>query len=681
MIKNAKRSLALLLCTVMLFSVCFVGSVGAEETIVGTIASADHDFVRDHEKFEVSKNEVSDSDMFAPLPAKHFVGKAAYTVPPKTTIVDNNGTPTPVEERFGSHSNVMELNVPVSFSADATGFSLYAYCDQTHDLKNALDFFAVLEDESVVAIDNVTTCRGRVTKVNSIFPSTIADPSQIKQLKIRTGMHVQGKIHEVLESNYNYIISDFYENDTLPEIPAAQLVRGENSADGKVLDITNFDQYRYCVPNFWTVKPTLKTSNYFRGIPGMQMTASAHYDGTIYINCQESFVSFEVKEDLSVYEGLQFYVHFPETNQFQTSIWMRFHIGGRVYSSEVGAGIPGGVSRCRLDFDNLSLVYDAESALHYNSFLYKFDRSMVSQISDIQLYLMKGGTYEDNVTKNLDVVISDIYGYTNEKDNLPMDNIYNFVVPQSEVVNEEIVNATKAAYDNLPPLNKASYSYEEYERIAAFVEAYGSASFKTLEAINKLGISDDVYNAYYDLQSTIETKLIFMDDCTVTLKATDYIYTGKAYKPAVTVKYGTKKLKKGTDYKVTYKNNKKAGTASVVITGMAEFIRGETTANFTITNIKKSKVTLNKVTAKKKGKVNVSWKKLTGASGYKVVYGTDKKLKKAKTVTIKKDSKLSTTLKKLKKGTKVYVKVCAFRKVKGKTTLGKYSAVKSVKVK
>ena len=45
----------------------------------------------------------------------------------------------------------------------------------------------------------------------------------------------------------------------------------------------------------------------------------------------------------------------------------------------------------------------------------------------------------------------------------------------------------------------------------------------------------------------------------------DYTYTGKARKPAVKIYDGDYKLVKGTDYTLSYKNNKEIGTASVTI--------------------------------------------------------------------------------------------------------------------
>ncbi len=71
----------------------------------------------------------------------------------------------------------------------------------------------------------------------------------------------------------------------------------------------------------------------------------------------------------------------------------------------------------------------------------------------------------------------------------------------------------------------------------------------------------------------------------VTLSKTAYSYNGKAKKPKATVKTTvngkTVTLKKNRDYTVAYKNNVKAGTASVVIAGKGNFT-GTKTAKFKI---------------------------------------------------------------------------------------------------
>ncbi len=60
------------------------------------------------------------------------------------------------------------------------------------------------------------------------------------------------------------------------------------------------------------------------------------------------------------------------------------------------------------------------------------------------------------------------------------------------------------------------------------------------------------------------------------------IYAGKAVAPSVTVTLNGKKLKKGTDYTVSYVNNTKAGsTASVIVTGKGNYV-GKVTKEFKI---------------------------------------------------------------------------------------------------
>lgn len=63
------------------------------------------------------------------------------------------------------------------------------------------------------------------------------------------------------------------------------------------------------------------------------------------------------------------------------------------------------------------------------------------------------------------------------------------------------------------------------------------------------------------------------------------IYAGKAVTPSVTVTLNGKKLKKGTDYTVSYANNTKAGSeASVIIKGKGKYV-GTTTKDFEIAAI------------------------------------------------------------------------------------------------
>lgn len=82
-----------------------------------------------------------------------------------------------------------------------------------------------------------------------------------------------------------------------------------------------------------------------------------------------------------------------------------------------------------------------------------------------------------------------------------------------------------------------------------------------------------------------------------------------------------------------------------------------------------------------KKKVTVTYKKVSGATSYKVTYSTSKKFKKAKTVTVKSGKTVKKTISKLKSKKTYYVKVCAVKRVSGKNYTGKWSSVKKIKVK
>ena len=72
-------------------------------------------------------------------------------------------------------------------------------------------------------------------------------------------------------------------------------------------------------------------------------------------------------------------------------------------------------------------------------------------------------------------------------------------------------------------------------------------------------------------------------NATVNTKSSSYKYNGKAKCPTPTVKIGNKTLVSGTDYTVSYKNNIKVGTATVIVTGKGNYT-GTASAKFKIVN-------------------------------------------------------------------------------------------------
>ncbi|MBR1752189.1 MAG: hypothetical protein IJ740_15210 [Ruminococcus sp.] len=194
--------------------------------------------------------------------------------------------------------------------------------------------------------------------------------------------------------------------------------------------------------------------------------------------------------------------------------------------------------------------------------------------------------------------------------------------------------------------------------------------------VNKTVTIDGVKYTFDKSGYLTKTKL---SNCKATLSKTSYTYNGKARKPAVIVKNGKTTLKKGTDYTVTYKNNTKVGKATVTIKGKGNYT-GTVTKTFKI-NPKATSV--SKLTSPKTKQLKVTYKKVSGVTGYQVTYSTSKKFTKAttKTATVKGAAKLSKTVKSLKKGKTYYVKVRSYKTVSGTKYYSTYSAVKKVKTK
>ena len=80
-----------------------------------------------------------------------------------------------------------------------------------------------------------------------------------------------------------------------------------------------------------------------------------------------------------------------------------------------------------------------------------------------------------------------------------------------------------------------------------------------------------------------EKNLISIEKAVVELSQYSYVYDGTEKKPTVkSVKLNGTTLKNGIDYTVAYENNKKVGTASVIITGIGEYT-GTVSRTFEIT--------------------------------------------------------------------------------------------------
>ena len=182
-------------------------------------------------------------------------------------------------------------------------------------------------------------------------------------------------------------------------------------------------------------------------------------------------------------------------------------------------------------------------------------------------------------------------------------------------------------------------------------------------------------------------------------------YTGKPISPAVQLPG----LVSGRDYTVEYASNTNVGTAIIIVKGTGNYA-GEATIRFNIksapvpkpstpavkpitpkpaapTPVVKKPVTVNGTTLSsvkntKTRKMTVKWKKNKAVNGYQIQYSTNKKFTSgSKTVTVNKNSTVSKTVKKLKKGKKYYVRIRTYKTVNGKKYYSSWSKAKSVKIK
>ncbi len=145
-------------------------------------------------------------------------------------------------------------------------------------------------------------------------------------------------------------------------------------------------------------------------------------------------------------------------------------------------------------------------------------------------------------------------------------------------------------------------------------------------------------------------------------------YTGKAIKPSPEVKLDDKVLTKGTDYKLSYSNNKTTGIATVTVKGTGNYT-GSVSAEFIIKPAKVSSLTANST----KDTIKLSWKKNTTVDGY-YIYRSDtyngsyKKIKH-----ISKATAASYKNTKLEESHEYYYKIRAYKTINSKKYYGAYA--------
>lgn len=243
------------------------------------------------------------------------------------------------------------------------------------------------------------------------------------------------------------------------------------------------------------------------------------------------------------------------------------------------------------------------------------------------------------------------------------------------IINEKGQKIVALEYDAIQENQSGTGFVLEKYGLVKSVYGFVDRSGKMIQPMSEMEIIVDGKAAY----STENAMFILYNKKVSDLKitTTDVTVKGSAVKSKVTVKDGNLILRENIDYKLSYSNNTKVGKATVTVTGLGSYY-GQKSATY---RILPSKVTGLSVKKKSSTSANVTWKKVTGATGYKVYMASSKNGTYKKVATVKGTSKVSYTKTKLKKNKTYYFKVVAYQKVKNEVYDSVACAPKSIRLK
>ena len=174
------------------------------------------------------------------------------------------------------------------------------------------------------------------------------------------------------------------------------------------------------------------------------------------------------------------------------------------------------------------------------------------------------------------------------------------------------------------------------------------------------------YGGWSDAKSVVTAKTNFANAKVSGIGSKTF--TGKAITQNITVKYGAKTLKNGTDYTVKYSANTKVGTAKVIITGKGIY-GGVITKSFAIYPAKQ---VIQRIYGTKAG-FFVDWAQKGSATGYEISYSQRADFKGAKSVKVTNNRTDKKTVSGLARYKKYYVRVRSYTVTGGKTYNGAWS--------
>lgn len=221
----------------------------------------------------------------------------------------------------------------------------------------------------------------------------------------------------------------------------------------------------------------------------------------------------------------------------------------------------------------------------------------------------------------------------------------------------------------------------------SFIATKGSTSSLEL----KPRVNYNGTGAYSDgFEERGKTSPLGLEIADMNLKGTGFSGTAATFKPALYAKMYdqlaqlyregyTTKIEETTKVEPVTEETTIAEPTTEEATKATE-TKQETTKQSETKKVVVNKTSVKKVTPAKKS-IKLLWKKASGVKGYQIQYSTGKKFAKATTIWVKKASTTKLTIKKLKKASRYYVRIRAYRVVKGKKYYSDWSRKKSVKTK
>lgn len=205
--------------------------------------------------------------------------------------------------------------------------------------------------------------------------------------------------------------------------------------------------------------------------------------------------------------------------------------------------------------------------------------------------------------------------------------------------------------------------------------------------------SKNVKTVYYASEKSDWKKIEILDDVIGKVENVKYnsigtsdvnklgnrTYTGKSIYKTINVEKDGVTLKKGTDYKVSYSNNKNVGTVVVTITGIGNY-SGKVIRLF---RINPKGTSIKKITSPKSKQLKIEWnKKTTQTTGYEIQLATNSSFtSNLKTVSVSSYKTASKTVTGLKSKTKYFVRIRTYKVKDSMRYYSSWSSYKTYKTK